>query len=115
MKKLFKIESGIPIKSLPKPKKVKEKKKRVVKFDYPFAEMNVGDSFLVPCKNNNYKAVAPGWGGWFIQYKNSTAKKIRNEAYKFIKYMKKSSINKAITYTFSIRRAEGGFRCWRTR
>lgn len=113
MKKVFKIESGIPIKSLPKPKKVKEKKKRVVKFDYPFAEMNIGDSFLVPCKNNHYEAVALGWGAWYTQYKNSTATKIRNEAYKFIKYMKKSSTNKVEAYAFTIRRAEGGFRCWR--
>ena len=113
MKKLFKIESGIPIKSLKKEKKKKEKKKKIVKFDYPFAEMNVGDSFLVSCKNNKYKAISSGWGAWYPQYKNSTAKKIRNQADKFIKYMKKSSTNEVTIYAFSIRRAEGGFRCWR--
>ena len=36
MKKLFKIESGIPIKSLKKEKKKKEKKKKVIKFDTSF-------------------------------------------------------------------------------
>ena len=104
--KTFKIEKGIPIKRLQKPKKVKKPK-----FKYPFADMVVGDSFFV--KGNNKYKVKRSWS-WTTKYYNALYNTIKNEVNRYIKHTSLSYTSKISPIKFAIRRAEGGFRCWRT-
>ena len=110
--KTFKIEKGIPIKRLQKPKKEKVKKVKKPKFKYPFADMTVGDSFFV--KGNNKYKVAVNCYGWCTYYRNDLYTDIKNEVNRYIKHTSLSYTSKISPIKFAIRQAEGGFRCWRT-
>ena len=110
--KTFKIEKGIPIKRLQKPKKEKVKKVKKPKFKYPFADMVVGDSFFVK-GNNKYKAV-DSWRSWTTRYRNDLYTNIRNEVNRYIKHTSLSYTDKKSPIKFAIRQVKGGFRCWRT-
>lgn len=76
----FKIEKGIPCRDLRRGKTVN---------DYPFAEMDVGDSFLLP--TDLHKPSAYG-----VAYRENQAAALGGR-----------------TKRFKVRKAADGYRCWR--
>ena len=78
---LFRIEKKIPIPA-----------GRCVRTPFPFLDMNVGDSFLVPCKPDEFK-------------------RIRNRIWMQAKAFARREPEARFRVT--IRFVEGGARCWR--
>ena len=75
----YKIEKGV---EMPRPPQV-----------YPWAEMEVGDSFLAPCESGE---------------KERVGNRIRNAAAKFVEV-------RGLDWKFRIRSVDGGVRIWRVK
>ena len=77
----YKIEKGVP---MPRPRRKRE---------YPWEQMEVGDSFLLSCKSEDAAKVA---------------NRARSAADSFAK-------KRGLSWRFSFRHVEGGIRIWRTK